>query len=54
MWPEMFCLALRPGLERFRENLEGEAVEVFAYMGVVYLALMRVTADTIRAFAFLR
>ena len=48
------CLALRPGLKRFREDLEGEGVEAFAYMDDVSLGLMGVTANTVRAFAFLR
>ena len=50
----MFCLALRPGLKRFREEFEREGVEAFAYMDDVSLGLMRITADTVRAFAFLR
>ena len=32
MGPVMFWLALRPGLKRFREELEGEGVEALAYM----------------------
>ena len=54
MGPAMFCLALRPALKRFREEFEGEGVEAFAYMGDVSLGLMEVTANTVRAFAFLR
>ena len=52
--PAMFCLALRPALMRFREELEEEGAEVFAYMNDVSLGLMGVTANTARAFAFLR
>ena len=54
MEPAIFCLALRPGLKRFREEFEGEGVEAFAYMDDVSLGLMGVTANTVRAFAFLR
>ena len=54
MGPAMFRLALRPGLKRFREESEGEGVEAFAYMDDVSLGLTRITADTVRAFAFLR
>ena len=54
MGPAMFCLALRPGVKRFREEFEGEGVEAFAYMDDVSLGLTRITADTVRAFAFLR
>ena len=55
MKPAMFCLALRPGLKRFREEFEREGVEAFAYyMDDVSLDLMGITASTIRAFAFLR
>ena len=54
MGPATFCLALRPGLKRFREEFEGEGVEAFAYMDDVSLGLMGVTANTVRAFAFLR
>ena len=50
----MFCLALRLGLKRFREEFEGEGVEAFAYMDDVPLGLMGVTTNTARAFAFLR
>ena len=53
MGPAMFCLTLRPGLKRFREEFEREGVEAFAYMDDVSLGLMRITADTVRAFAFL-
>ena len=52
--PAMFCLALRPGLKRFREEFEREGVETFAYMDDVSLDLMKITVDTVRAFAFLR
>ncbi|CAN0560929.1 unnamed protein product [Laminaria digitata] len=54
MGPAMFCLALRPGLKRFRLEFEGEGVEAFAYMDDVSLGLMGITANTGRAFAFLR
>ena len=54
MGPAMFCLALRPGLKRFRQEFETEEVEAFAYMDDVFLGLTEVTANTIRAFAFLR
>ena len=54
MGPAMFCLALRPGLKRFREEFEGEGAEAFAYMDDVSLGLTRITADTVGAFAFLR
>ncbi|CAN0290043.1 unnamed protein product, partial [Laminaria digitata] len=54
MGPAMFCLALRPMLKRFRQELEGEGVEAFAYMDDVSLGLMGITANTVRAFAFLR
>ena len=47
MGQAMFCLSLRPGLKRFRE--EGEGVEAFAYMDDVCLGLMRVTANTVGA-----
>ena len=52
--PAMICLALRPGLKRFREDFEGEGVEAYAYMDDVSLGLKRITADTVRAFAFMR
>ena len=52
--PAIFCLALRPGLKRSREEFEREGVEAFAYMDDVSLGLMRITAGTVRAFAFLR
>ncbi|CAN0501935.1 unnamed protein product, partial [Laminaria digitata] len=39
MGPEMFCLALRPGLIQFRQEFEGERVEAFAYMDDVSLGL---------------
>ena len=54
MGPAMFWMALRPGLKRFREEFEGEGVEAFAYMDGLSLGLTRITADTVRAFAFLR
>ena len=54
MGPAMLCLALRPGLKRSREEFEGEGVEACAYMDDVSLGLTRITADTVRAFAFLR
>ena len=52
MGQAMFCLSLRPGLKRFRE--EGEGVEAFAYIDDVSLGLLRITADKVRALAFLR
>ncbi|CAN0560206.1 unnamed protein product, partial [Laminaria digitata] len=54
MGPAMFCLALRPGLKRFRQEFEGEGVETFAYMDDVSLGLTGITANTVRAFTFLR
>ena len=54
MGPAMFCLALRPGLKRFREDFEGEGLEAFEYMDDISLGLMGVATNTIRAFAFLR
>ncbi|CAN0546862.1 unnamed protein product, partial [Laminaria digitata] len=39
MGPAMFCLVLRPGLKRFRQEFEGEGVEAFAYMDDVSLGL---------------
>ncbi|CAN0586600.1 unnamed protein product, partial [Laminaria digitata] len=39
MGTAMFCLALRPGLKRFRQEFEGEGVEAFAYMDDVSLGL---------------
>ena len=53
MEPAIFCLALRPGLKRFREEFEGEGVEAFAYMDDVSLGLMGVTDNTVRAFAYM-
>ena len=50
----MFCLALRPGLKRFREEFEREGVEAFAYMDAVSFGRMKIAAGTVRAFAFLR
>ena len=52
--PATFCLALQPGLKRFREEFEREGVKVFVYMDDVFLGLMGITANTIRAFAILR
>ena len=37
MGPAMFCLALLPGLKRFRQEFEREGVEAFAYMDDVSL-----------------
>ena len=54
MGSAMFYLALEPGLKRFREELEGEGVEAFAYMDDVSLGLTRITINTVRSFAFLR
>ncbi|CAN0557065.1 unnamed protein product [Laminaria digitata] len=54
MGPAMFCLALRPGLKRFRQEFEGEGVEASVYMDAVSLSLMGITANTVRAFVFLR
>ncbi|CAN0515098.1 unnamed protein product, partial [Laminaria digitata] len=54
MGPAMFCLAVRPGLKRFRQEFEGEGVESFAYMDDVSLGLMGISTNTVRAFAFLR
>ena len=54
MEPAMFFFALRPGLRRFREEFEREGVEAFVYLDDVSLGLMRITANTIDAFAFLR
>ncbi|CAM9349249.1 unnamed protein product, partial [Laminaria digitata] len=39
MGPAIFCLALRPGLKRFRQEFEGEGMEAFAYMDDVSLGL---------------
>ena len=52
--PAMLCLALRPGLKRFRQEFEREGVEAFAYMDYASLGLTGITANTVRAFAFLR
>ncbi|CAN0275093.1 unnamed protein product, partial [Laminaria digitata] len=38
MGPAMFCLALRPGPKRFREDFEGDGVEYFAFMDDVSLS----------------
>ena len=53
MGPAMYCLALRPGLKRFREELEGEGVQAFAYMDDISRRY-GVAANIVRAFAFLR
>ena len=50
----MFCLALRLGMKRFREEFEGEGAEAFVYMDDVYLGLMEVTANTVKAFDLFR
>lgn len=44
MGPAIFCLALRPGLKRFRQEIEEEGAEAFAYMDVICLGLVGVTA----------
>ncbi|CAN0525003.1 unnamed protein product, partial [Laminaria digitata] len=49
MGSSMFCLALRPGLKRFRQEFEGEGVEAFADMSDVSLGLTGTTANTVRA-----
>ena len=54
MGSAIFCLALRPGQKRFREEFEGGGVETFAYMDDVSLGLVGATADTVRAFVFLQ
>ena len=54
MGPTLFCLALRPGLNRFRDEFEREGVEAFAYMDDFSLDLPGIMANAIRAFAFLR
>ena len=54
MGPTMVCTTLRPGLKRCRDEFEGEGVEAFAVMKYVSLGLVEVTANTVRAFAFLR
>ena len=55
MGPAILCLALRTGLKRFRQELGGEGVEDFAYMGNVSPGLTGVTANTVRrVFAFLQ
>ena len=53
MGAAMFCLALRRGLKCFRMEFEGEGMEAFAYMDDASLGLKGVTANTVRAFAFL-
>ena len=50
----MLCLALRPGLKRFKEEFERERVEAFTYMDDVSLGLMGVTDKTVIAFTVLR
>ena len=50
----MVCLALRPGLKRSRQEFERQGAGSFAYMGDASLGLTGITANTIRAFAFLR
>ena len=50
----MFCLALRPGLKRFRQEFERQSVEAFAYMDDVSFGLTGIISNTVRAFAFLR
>ena len=45
MGPAVFCLALRPGLKRFKEEFEGERMEAFAYIDDISLSLMGVTAQ---------
>lgn len=56
MWSAVLCLrpCLRPGLRRFREEIEQEGVEDFPYMNDINLGVMGVTAITIRSSAFLR
>ena len=39
MRPAMLCLALRPGLKRFREEFEVERIKAFAYTGGISPAL---------------
>ena len=51
MGPAMFCLALRPGVNRFREEFEAEGVEAFAYVDDVPFGLIGIMANTVRAFA---
>ncbi|CAM9601111.1 unnamed protein product, partial [Laminaria digitata] len=50
MGPAMFCLSLRPGLQRFQEEFEGGGVEAFAYMDDVSLGIRGITANTVRTF----
>ena len=47
MGPVVFCLALRPGLKRFRQEFEREGVEAFAHMVDVSLGLAGITANTV-------
>ena len=44
MGPAIFCLALRPGLKRFRDAFEEEGVGAAAYMVDVSLGVSSVTA----------
>lgn len=48
---EMCCLALRPGLTRFREELVGDGRETSACMDDVYLSRMWGTANTVGVFS---
>ena len=48
MEPAMFCLALQPGLKRFRQESEREGVKAFAYMDDRPLGLTGITANTVR------
>ena len=52
--PAIFFPALRPGLKRFRQEFEREGVKSFAYLDDVSLGFTGITANTIRAFVFLR
>ena len=54
MGPAMFCLALRSGLKRSRQEFEKKGVEAFAYIDDISLGLARITANMVRAFVFLR
>ena len=54
MGPAMFCVVLRPGLKRLREEFEREGAEAFAYMDDVSLGFTRTTPDTAKSFVFLR
>lgn len=46
--------ALRPGLRRFRQIIEGQGMEVFAYMDDVSLGRIGIKTNTIRALVFFR